>query len=134
MAKIKCFEGEGYKPVWDYNQWRVAVLLPDVSNDFMTFKSFGKHNTTEELFVLLEGEAYMVLGGKEEQATNLEILPLKKNRIVVVEEKEWHLVLLKENAKVLIVENVDTSNSNSMEIQTEIRNKIKDRLADLQRK
>ena len=54
--------GEGYRPVVDYANWRVAVLnfserlLPDNIHELQ------RHNETDEVFVLLRGRCLLFLG------------------------------------------------------------------------
>lgn len=114
-TKVK-IEGVGYSPLKDYGSWRIATLLPAVTNHKETLKVFGKHNTTDEVFVLLRGTAYMVTAGQEEQVSDIKVMRLEKETLFVVHAGEWHAAILEDNSQLLIVENQDTSNSCSVEI------------------
>ncbi len=119
MSIIIKIEGVGYTPLKDYNSWRLAVLLPCTNNAIDTLKNLGKHNTTDEVFTLLCGVAYMITGGKGKEPGNLKVNRLKKETLFVVEAGEWHGAVLEESSKILITENVDTSDSNTIEINSQ---------------
>lgn len=114
LLEIKEFKGVGYKPVVDYETWRVAILnfidelLPE-NIDFMS-----KHNETDEVFVLLKGHCILFLGeGDEKAITNLYTQDMAPYIIYNVKRGVWHNHTLSRDAMVLIVENQDTSESNS---------------------
>jgi hypothetical protein len=62
LLEIREFTGIGYKPLIDYGTWRVAILryidelIPD------QIERIERHNETDEVFVLLEGQAVLFLG------------------------------------------------------------------------
>lgn len=112
-VEIYDYNGEGYKAVMRYGAWRVAYL-----NHADRFKEenlvrIERHNETDEVFVLLEGEATLVIGEA------LEKMPMEPYRIYNVTKGTWHHILTKEKTRVLIVENEDTSleNSDYMEVK-----------------
>ena len=114
MSNIIKIEGVGYTPLKDYNSWRLAVLLPCTHNAIDTLKNLGKHNTTDEVFTLLCGVAYMITGGKEKEPGNFKVRRLEKETLFVVEAGEWHAAVLEESSKILITENVDTRDSDTI--------------------
>ena len=106
---IEIFEhnGAGYEPTMNYGAWRVALAntAPHLHED--TYERIERHNETDEVFVLLYGCATLVIG-KEQKRYKME-----NGKIYNVKAGVWHAILIEENAKVLIVENHNTSIENS---------------------
>lgn len=114
LLEVKEYTGEGYKPVIDFESWRVAVLnycdelLPQ------NITKMQKHNESDEVFVLLKGEFTLFIAEDSFQKVYGEKLePLK---VYNVKKGVWHTHTLSKDAAVLIVENRDTDISNSPEV------------------
>ena len=58
------FQPEGYKPLVDYESWRVAVLK--FCDDLLieNVKTMQKHLYTDEVFVLVQGRCTLFLAGE----------------------------------------------------------------------
>jgi len=115
LIEIKSYAGEGYKPVVDYEKWRVAILkycdelLPNAINKMQ------RHDETDEVFVLLQGKCILFLADGEAAVGGIiaeDMVPLK---IYNIKKSVWHTHTLSRDAVVLIVENVDTTIDNSPE-------------------
>ena len=99
------YEGKGYNPVVKFEAWRVAFLnYADVFDKIMKLE---RHMETDEVFMLLEGEATLVIGLEKTLA------PMEKHKIYNVTKGTWHNIKVSENAKVFIVENDDTTVNNT---------------------
>ncbi len=101
------YTGEGYMPVHDFESWRVAYLNCQESNTPEGMRYIERHNETDEIFILLNGEATLLIG--EERVP----VPMEKYKTYNVKKGVWHNVYLSEDAKILIVENCNTSEANS---------------------
>lgn len=101
------YTGVGYQPVHDFGSWRVAYLNFHESYTPETMRYIERHNETDEIFILLNGEATLLIG--EERAP----VPMEKYKTYNVKKGVWHNVYLSEDAKILIVENCNTSEANS---------------------
>ena len=71
---------EGYRPVVDFDAWRVAVLnySPVLRPENVT--SMQRHNETDEVFVLLRGRCILFLGEGDDVVTQVfaeDMAPLK---------------------------------------------------------
>lgn len=108
------YEGEGYRPMLDFDNWRVAFLRYAERFDKECIHRMERHLLTDEVFVLLSGEAALVIG--EEQKVCL----LDKNTIYNVKQKVWHAICVSRDAQLLIVENADTSVENTEYMQIEL--------------
>ena len=98
LLEITGYDGEGYVPLIDYSHWRVAELRYCEELEVDKLKDMQKHDETDEVFVLLEGDFTLFLGGNGEHIGEIEAIKLEP---------------LKLNSTVLIVENVDTTDDNS---------------------
>lgn len=105
--KIYQFEGAGYKPLILYNGWRVAMagfaehLLEE------NLRKLERHLQTDEVFILLQGEAVLHIGMKKERC------PMEIGKIYNVLCGEWHAISMTPGTIVAIVENDDTGAENT---------------------
>jgi ureidoglycolate hydrolase len=113
LLEIRDYQGEGYKPLVDYGEWRVAILryLDELRPD--RIDSMERHTETDEVFVLLHGQAVLILGGRGERLEGAYPQCMEIGKIYNVKRSVWHTILLSSDASVLIVENNDTGNDNS---------------------
>jgi mannose-6-phosphate isomerase-like protein (cupin superfamily) len=107
MVEIHEYTGEGYKPLVDYAGWRVAVLRYHES--FTELKGLERHLETDEVFVLLEGEATLIT----EETDGIREWKMERGKIYNVLKGVWHHIIVTPDANVLIVENRDTSAENT---------------------
>lgn len=113
LLEIRDHGAEGYKPLIDYDAWRVAVLnySPYLLAENIT--SMQRHNETDEVFVLLRGRCILFLGQGDDAVTRVfaeDMVPLK---IYNVKKAAWHTHTLSGDGMVLVVENRDTTYDNS---------------------
>ena len=66
LLEITGYDGEGYVPLIDYSHWRVAELRYCEELEVDKLKDMQKHDETDEVFVLLEGDFTLFLGGNGE--------------------------------------------------------------------
>ncbi len=117
LLDIKEYLGDGYKPMMDYESWRVAILkycdelLPE------NITKMQKHNETDEVFVLLKGKFILYIGEGDKVVTNIYSKELEPLKMYNVKKATWHTHSLSEDAVVLIIENQNTELSNSPEIE-----------------
>jgi len=113
LLEMHEYLGEGYKPLIDFNCWRVAVLryLDELQPDKISY--FERHNETDEVFVLLQGQAVLFMGEGEEQVQEMLSHPMKQGVLYNVKRGAWHAVALSRDATILLVENSNTAHENS---------------------
>ncbi len=105
--EILHYTGEDYKPVVYFEGWRVAYLNYSDRFDPEKIDKLERHMETDEVFVLLEGKASLLIG---ETGT---LCPMEKNKTYNVKKGVWHSIITSRDAHVLIVENADTADENS---------------------
>jgi mannose-6-phosphate isomerase-like protein (cupin superfamily) len=126
LLEIKEYIGEGYKPVIDYEAWRVAILnyceelLPE------NITKMQKHDESDEVFVVLKGEFILYIGEGKDKIDDIYAQSLEPLKMYNVKKGVWHTHTLSKDAMVLIVENKNTDLSNSPEINltSEQRSKL----------
>jgi hypothetical protein len=126
MLEIREYIGEGYKPLIDYGTWRVAILryidelIPD------RIMRVERHNETDEVFVLLFGQAILFIGEGEAKIEKLHPVVMEPGKMYNVKRSAWHVAVLSHDASILLVENRDTSKANTdyAELDPELRQVI----------
>ena len=113
MLEIREYHGEGYKPLVDYGEWRVAILryLDELQPE--RIDQMERHTETDEVFVLLCGQGLLILGGTAEEVEAIYPQPMEYGTLYNVKRNAWHTILLSRDASVLLVENNDTGDQNS---------------------
>lgn len=111
--EISSYEEKGYKPVVDFESWRVALINGAAVYEGAKISSLSCHSKTDEIFVLLQGSCMLVVAGKGPEPGNVEKVWLREGLLYNVTKGTWHNEYLLPGAKVLIVENADTSEANS---------------------
>lgn len=103
--EILDYEGEGFSVVMRYDAWRVAMINCSERFEEKNINRLERHLLTDEVFVLLEGEAILASDTCKYQ--------MEKYKIYNVRKGAWHAIALSKDAKVLIVENTETGKDNS---------------------
>jgi ureidoglycolate hydrolase len=113
LLEIREYFGEGYKPLVDFGEWRVAILryIDELQPD--RIDTMERHTETDEVFVLLRGQGVLLVGGNEVRVNGIQPQAMEDGRIYNVKCNAWHTVLLSRDASVLLVENCDTGRNNT---------------------
>ena len=100
LLEITGYDGEGYVPLIDYSHWRVAELRYCEELEVDKLKDMQKHDETDEVFVLLEGDFTLFLGGNGEHIGEIEAIKLEPLKL-----KEVHIIpiLLKKIQQCLLL-------------------------------
>ncbi|OCL25985.1 hypothetical protein U472_08125 [Orenia metallireducens] len=117
LLEVKEYIDEGYKPVIDYGQWRVAIL--NYCDELLPQKitKMQKHLQTDEVFILLAGKCILFIGeGDESGVTKIHAQDMEPRKMYNIKQGVLHTHTLSQDAMVLIVENRDTDLSNSPEV------------------
>ena len=114
LLEVREYTGPGYQPVIDFGVWRVAILnyLDEIHPKRIDFME--RHDETDEVFILLQGQAVLFLG--EGDANHIDAIHsqvMDPGKIYNVKQSVWHSVVLSLDGSVLIVENKNTSEENS---------------------
>lgn len=113
LIEIRDHTGSDYKPLVDYQSWRVALMnfTPDLTPG--KIHRMQKHTETDEVFVLMAGRCILFLGEGGEAVTKVHAVDMEPYKLYNVKRGVWHSHTFSEDARVLIVENRDTTDANS---------------------
>lgn len=117
LIQVSHFTGSGYKPLVDYQSWRVAVLryidelLPE------QIDKVECHTETDEVFILTQGKCILFIAESDGlQIQHIHAVDMELNKLYNVRKWTYHTHTLSADAHVIIIENQDTSSQNSNSI------------------
>lgn len=120
LLEVSSHDGPGYAPVVDFGAWRIALINQSDECAPGGVSQMERHNETDEVFVLLEGRAVLFVAEPadndgDRRATIGRICPcaMEPSKLYNVRRSTWHTCVLARDAKVLVVENRDTTTANS---------------------
>jgi hypothetical protein len=115
QLKIDAFDGEGLKWAFDNGSWVVGIKNYKPQNDLKGFDCLERHNETDELFVLLDGECCLVLGEKAGNGhpAAFEGILMVPQRVYTIPRGAWHTTVTKPGVKLILIEKSGTSMANS---------------------
>ena len=100
--------GKGWEIGAQFESWHVGFL--SYEEKCSRFSVLEKHNQTDEIFILVKGEAILRTADKD---INITEYKMEKGVIYNVSKGEWHHITLSKDALVTVVENSDTAPENS---------------------
>ncbi len=117
------YQGQGYQRLINSPLWCVALMnyTPDLLPDQIT--EFQRHDETDEVFVLLQGHCILFLGEGGDEVTRIFAQNMLPFTLYSIKKSVWHSHTFSPDAKVLIVENADTSPANSPRLQLSLEQK-----------
>ena len=107
------YEGEALKRVYENSQWTVGIKNWKPANDIEHIGNLERHNCTDELFVLLNGSCTLVYATEVGSGLNMKIVEMRPHAVYQIPPTLWHNTVMTEDAKLLLIENSDTSMGNS---------------------
>lgn len=123
LLDIRKYADEGYKPLIDYGEWRVAILRYIEELLPKNIRKMQRHDETDEVFVLLEGNCILFIGEGNEKITKIHAQDMEPLKLYNVKRSCWHTHTLAKGTSVLIIENRDTGDHNSPEIELDFDQK-----------
>ena len=106
-VEIYDYNGNSFQPAMNFGSWRVAYLNHDEYFMEEKFEKVERHNESDEVFVLLDGKATLIIG------ENLNRVEMEPHKLYNVPKGVWHHIFTHEGTSVLVVENADTGMKNS---------------------
>lgn len=100
-------DGTEYRRLVNNARWTLASLNWAPRFDEKNLVEMERHNLTDEVFVLLQGKATLLVGDRAER---VDMEPLKYYN---VRAGIWHHIIVSEDARVLVAENANTSKDNT---------------------
>ena len=109
-CEVYAYADEGFKALVNLGGWRVAVINYAERFDEANFERLERHLETDEVFILLDGRATLIVG------TECERIPMEKGKIYNIKKLGWHHILVDREhpeTKLILVENADTGKANT---------------------
>ena len=103
--------GSGFDTIHTFDTWKVAFITSATQyGDLNDLKIVKRHTQTDEVFVLVKGEATIFTGDGDE---SLKRTPMEKEKLYNVKKNTWHHVQVSEDALLVVVENNGTTKENT---------------------
>ena len=127
LVEVSEYTGEGYHPLVDYGEWRVALMrhIDELTPENISFVE--RHTETDEVFVLLEGRCLLLIYDD----AGIHPVDMEPEKLYNVKRDVYHSHTLSKDAVVLIVENNDTGDHNSVRLT--LSDAQRERVVDLSR-
>lgn len=103
MIKVFAPNEKGFKTMFKSNGWQIATITHEKQYSKDGFDHMKRHITTDEVFVLVKGEA--VLHTFEEG--QMQDTKLEKEKIYCVLKNTWHYLEVSRDAYLVVIENSD---------------------------
>lgn len=108
------FKHDGYQKLFHFNSWRIATLEHYAEVDDVPFRYLECHHETDEVFVLIEGSCQMIFfKDNNPKSLAFEYIELQPHSIYRVLKGVYHAHHLSRDAKIILVEEENTSDQNS---------------------
>ena len=101
-------KGSGFDTLHTFEGWKVAFIT--CAEQYGELKVVKRHTQTDEVFVLIKGEATLFASDGDE---TLQATALEKGKLYVVQKNTWHHLKVSEDALLMVVENSDTTKDNT---------------------
>jgi len=102
---VHSYDGEAYVRAVTFGGWRVAFL--NHGDNFAKPTYVERHLETDEVFVLLEGVATLLIGRDRREVA------MERNKLYNVRKGVWHQIVTVPGTRCLVIENADTALENS---------------------
>ncbi len=116
LVKNKCMEpiekylykGEGYNPFIIRDGWQVAQLNYTAAQGLKAITQMEVHNQTDEVFILMDGTAILILAEPGEKGFVFECTRMLRGITYNIPVNTWHNIAMDAIAQVMIVEKSNT--------------------------
>lgn len=98
-------KGEDFKIIMNSDGWTIAMMRYSERLSVFDITKLHRHNGTDEVFILLEGSAWLYEYDIPHK--------LEKCKVYCIKRGTWHQMVLSRDATVLVVENNNTTSENT---------------------
>ncbi|MDF2183984.1 cupin domain-containing protein [Grimontia hollisae] len=106
--------GEGLMWCTSFNSWKVGIKNHKVENSLKNFELLERHFETDEVFILLSGRCFLIVGDSEQlESQEMEVIDMEPNSIYTMKQGVWHNMVTFDDTKLVLVEEKKTSLENS---------------------
>ena len=101
-------KGSGFDTLHTFEGWKVAFITH--AEQYGELQVVKRHTLTDEVFVLVNGEATLFTADGDEP---LQTTVLEKEKLYVVQKNTWHHLRVSQDALLIVVENNNTTKENT---------------------
>ena len=101
-------DGIGYNPFLIRNNWQVAQLNHVAGQGFKDIEKIDIHLHTDEVFILLKGQAILIAVDKNEDRLSFQLVNMKEGVTYNIPKMTWHNIAMSADAQVIIIEDANT--------------------------
>lgn len=106
----------GFQSLVHYGEWRVAIATYNEEQEKKHTTKLSRHLKTDEVFVLLNGDCTLYIGGRDKDVTKLDIIKMEPLKVYNITKSTWHGRSLTPGTNILVVENDNTGEHNTESI------------------
>ena len=99
---------EGYDPFLIREGWQVARLTYLPAQDMLGIKKMDRHLLTDELFILLRGNAVLIAAVEQNNNFQFEFAKMQPGIPYNIPARQWHNIAMDRDAELIIVEKDQT--------------------------
>lgn len=104
---------QAFQPVLAFEDWRVAMLRAFDAVKPDKFWRVERHRKTNEIFILSEGRADLIILDGDETPHSPQVIPMDRSVAYNVRRGIWHHVVMTPDAHIVLFERSDTGPENS---------------------
>lgn len=93
--------------------WLVGIKNYKPASGITQMEILERHNLTDELFIPVAGESILVVAAELDGTLDFYAERMEISKIYCVGKGEWHNVVMRSDAKLVLVERPDTGMGNS---------------------
>ena len=108
LVKENPKNGNGFDTLHTFENWKIAFIT--CAEQYGELKVVKRHTQTDEVFVLVKGEATIFTADGDEPLVETK---MEKEKLYVVQKNTWHHLQVGKDALLIVVENSDTTKENT---------------------
>ena len=115
MQKILeyAFEGEGLTRVFENEKWMVGIKNWKPMNDIANIDNLERHNKTDELFILLNGQCTLLYANETADGLDIQAVRMEPLKVYNIPRTLWHNTVTQRDTKLALIEDSSTGSANS---------------------
>ena len=107
------FEGEGLTRVFENEKWMVGIKNWKPMNDIANINNLERHNQTDELFILLNGQCTLLFANETADGLDIQAVRMEPLKVYNIPRTLWHNTVTQKDTKLALIEDSSTGSANS---------------------
>ena len=107
------FVGEGLTRVFENEKWMVGIKNWKPMNDIANINNLERHNETDELFILLNGQCTLLFANETADGLDIQAVEMEPMKVYNIPRTLWHNTVTRKDTKLALIEDSSTGSANS---------------------